>query len=67
MARFCHTCGESNPTTQSRRQGEGQERRREAESGGWKRGFQEQTALLLAAERRELCERLEAPSKAAER
>ena len=34
MARFCRTCGASNPTTQSRRQGEGQGRRREAGSGG---------------------------------
>jgi len=34
MARFCRTCGASNPATQSRRQGEGQGRRREAGSEG---------------------------------
>jgi len=34
MARFCRTCGGSRRTTQSRRQGEGQVRRREARCGG---------------------------------
>jgi len=67
VARFCRSCGASKPISQSRRQGEAQVRRREAGLEGGSGVSRSKLLCSWQLERRELCERLEARSKAAGR